>query len=335
MTNAMMWVSVCVEPGRVELQQRPVPIPGENEILVKVAVCGICGTDVAVWQGSMPKSYPHCPGHEFCGTVTARGAGAGRFDIGCRVVINPNLGCGTCDYCRAQQPNLCDALKTRRIKSNGGLANYVALDARMAHALPDELPDVLAPFVEPLSCALHAARAAEAGHPRRVAIFGAGPMGILTALVLKRRMPEIVVVDPAECRREQVRALLDVSVLTPEQLEHADADNAPDAAVDCSGRLNAISLAVKCLRKGGQLVLAGLVAQTSELPFPFGAVTTKELTVCGVWLNPNTFAEAIGLAVEHRDVLSRLTTAVFSLHQIAEAFQYAARQEVLKVLVRP
>lgn len=331
----MMRVSVCLAPGVVELQRRPMPVPGQNEILVKVGICGICGTDVAAWQGSMPKPYPHFSGHEFCGTVAARGAGIRDFDLCRRVVIDPNLGCGVCGYCRTAKPNLCDALKTRRIKSNGGLADYVALDARMAHKLPDALPDALAPFIEPLSCALHAARAAEVGHPRQVVIFGAGPMGILTALSLRGRVPEIIVVDPVDRRREQVRALLDITVLTPGQLEQAGADVAPDAAIDCSSRLDAVSLAVRCLRKAGQLVLSGIVMRTDSSRFPFEDITVRELTVRGVWLNPHTFAEAIRLAVEYRDVLARLTTSVFGLDQIAEAFQHAARQEVHKVLVRP
>ncbi|MDD5707230.1 MAG: alcohol dehydrogenase catalytic domain-containing protein [Kiritimatiellae bacterium] len=326
MANETMRVSVCVAPGVVEIQRRPVPVPSGSRILVRVRVCGICGSDLAVW-----KPCPYTPGHEYCATVVARGADARRFEVGQRVVIDPNLGCGICDYCLSGRPNLCDALKTRDTKSNGGLADYVALDEHMAHALPDALPDELAPFVEPLSCALHAARVAATGQPGRAVVMGAGTMGFLTALALKDLVPEVLVADPADNRREQARDLLGVRAMAPCELTEAFAD----AAIDCSGRLDAVVSAIRFLRKGGSLVMAGLVTEAGEARFPWEAITTRELTLRGVWLNPRTFADAICLAVARRDVLGRLTTAVYDLDRVAEAFRGAARQEAQKVLVRP
>ena len=325
-----MKTAVCTRPDHVELQERPVPELKAGFVLIRVSVCGICGSDVAAWRGSGHKTFPHSPGHEFCGVIERMGEGVPGLALGQRVVINPNLGCGACRFCEMGRPNLCDSLKTRPIKSNGGLAEYVALDYRMAHPLPDGLPDELAPFVEPLSCALHMADAARVEPGDRVAIFGAGLTGFLTGMVLASAGADVVLVEPAERRRRRAAELLDLPVV---------AAGAPageiDAAVDCSGSGHAVAEAVRALRKAGRLILAGLVASPDGAGISLIDVTTKELEIKGAWLNPNTFDRAIETAAASKDVLQNLETETFSLDDVKAAFVRAASPDAPKVLVRP
>ena len=330
-----MRIAVCPQPGRIELRTAPVPALTPEAALVRVSLCGICGSDVAAWRGSADRTDPYSPGHEFCGTVDKLGPEVAETTLGRRVVVDPNLGCGRCRYCRDHAPNLCDVLKSRPVKSNGGLSEFVALDHRMVHPLPDSLPDALAPFIEPLSCALHAARRAQVEAGGRTVILGAVGLGLLVGLVLTTAGHQVMFVELDAARRTLATALLGGAAMSPQQAAAADLDGGLDRAVDCTGSAAAAGLAVRVLRKGGRLVLAGTVEDSAAAPLPLGEVTMKELTVTGSWLNPNTFAEAIALATEQRLLLQSLPTRTFALEDVGDAFAAAARQEAAKVLVSP
>jgi len=168
-----------------------------------------------------------------------------------------------------------------------------------------------------------------------VAVFGAGMLGILTTLILKDPKREVILIEPNDTRRDQARALLGVRALTPEQLTSSEWLNTIDAAIDCSGRIEAVSQGIRALGKGGRLVLAGLVGNPKDAALPLVEITVKELELKGVWLNPHTFEDAIQLALKHRETLEALQTEVFPLDDVAAAFARAAKPNVNKVLVKP
>ena len=330
-----MRVAVCTRPDHIELQEWPLPQTEAEQVLVRVKVCGVCGSDVAAWQGSGHKQYPYSPGHEFCGTIEQMGSEVMGLSLGERVVIDPNLGCGQCPFCEMGKPNLCDYLKSRPIKSNGGLGDYVALDYRMVHALPAQLDDDLAPFIEPLSCALHVAGCARVEPGEQVMVFGAGVMGRLVGLALRPSGARLVYVEPAQRRRAEIADLLGVEALAPAEVEPSGLVGRVDVAIDCSGSAHAVAQAIGALRKAGRLVLAGLVMQPEGAGISLMDITTRELEVTGVWLNPDTFETAIDLALESRDLLANLRTQTFGLEEIEHAFELAASPDAPKVLVRP
>lgn len=332
-----MRIAVCIGKGHIEIQERPVPEAGADRILVKVTLCGICSTDVAVWQGNphARKRYPCSPGHEFCGTVDRVGANVTAFRVGDRVVIDPNLGCGACRYCRSGTPNLCDRLKTRNVKSNGGLSEYVAIDSRMAYALSPDLSDELAVFVEPLSCALHIARTAGATTGEKGVVFGCGIMGLLTGFALKQADLSPVLVDRDESRRKEAAAILDVDTFDPGQFSDSAVFGQYDFAIDCTGNIKAIGQAIEAVRKGACLVLGGLVADADSTAGMFAEITMKELVVRGAWLNPNVFQEAVELVEKNRATLEKISTELYRLSDVSDAFKQAASGSVHRVLVAP
>jgi len=266
---------VCVFPDlqRIELQDRPIPDVPDGFVLVKVSVCGICGSDVTAWQVSGFKKYPYAPGHEFCGVIERAGKRDSGPAPGQRVVINPNLGCGDCPFCRMGKRNLCDRLKSRAVKSNGGLADYVALDARMVHTLPDDLPDALATYIEPLSCALHVVQVAAIVRGDRVAVFGAGALGRLVGLALKPCRADVLFIEPQQERRDCLSRFLDLTAIPPDELAGSEWAGKVDTAIECSGSAHALAQAVHVLRKAGRLVLGGLVMHSQEADVSFSAMT--------------------------------------------------------------
>ena len=330
-----MKVTVFPKANSIELADRPVPEVGEEDVLLRVHLCGICRSDVDAWQGKGLKQYPYSPGHEYCGVIEKTGPGVRGFEVGQRVVVDPNLSCGACRFCMAGRPNLCDMLKLRTGKSNGGLAEYVVVNHRMVYLLPEGFPDVLAVFIEPLSCALHVAETASAQAGEQVVIFGGGLLGYLTALVLKSWCGEIVIVEPLDRRRENLRTHLDVRAVAPDVLSALEREKGFGIAIDCSGNPAAVAQAVRILGKGGRLVLAGLVMHARHADISFVDITMKELVLKGSWLNPRTFPKAIKLAVVNQGSLAALETETFSLDHVHDAFERAKDPNAPKVLVRP
>lgn len=330
-----MRIAICTEPGHIEVVERPVPPLASGKVLVEVSLCGICASDVAVWRGDGHKKYPCSLGHEFCGTIRGMDEAVSGLALDQRVVVNPNLGCGECMFCRQGKDNLCDFLKTRPVTSNGGFSEYVALHHRMVYPLPERIADEMAPFVEPLSCAIHAARMAGPEPVERAVVFGAGTMGILTGLAMRVSCRDMMFVEPIAERRGLVADIFDCVALSPQELSESGRIGTFDVAVECSGNVQAVAQAITALRKSGRLVLAGMVGNTEQSVLPLLDVTMKELEIRGAWLNPNRFEEAIRLAGEHIRALRRLRTRTFALDDIATAFEEASRRSVNKVIVKP
>jgi threonine dehydrogenase-like Zn-dependent dehydrogenase len=328
-----MRIAVCHGPQNITVETQPIPGIDEEKVLVKVALCGICGSDLALWSG-WERKYPYTPGHEISGVVEASGMRVTGIMAGQRVVINPNLGCGSCRYCKRGKPNLCDVLKSRPIKSNGGFSEFVALDYRMVHPLPEEITDEQATFIEPLSCALHSVRVADIRAGQSLAIFGGGILGILTGIVLSSMGHPFLFVEPLQDRRRRLEDLFPAPSLSPQQLDDHLGGRAFSTAIDCSGSSIAVSQAIELIEKGGTLVLAGIgPADTAGLPL--AQVTKKELTLKGTWLNPDTFTEAITLIEQSSPLLARIDSITFSLADIERAFRCAAERKHGRVLVRP
>jgi len=329
----MMKIAICTRNKHIELTQSPVPAIDREKVLLEIKTCGVCGSDIAAWLGSGHKKYPYTPGHEFCGIVRQKGQNVKGLSVGQSVLVDPNLGCGNCRFCRMKKPNLCQYLKSRPIKSNGAFAQYVALDYRMVHPQPEELDDKLAAFVEPVSCAIHAMKTAQAGPSHRIVVFGAGLMGFFTAMAFKDAGREVTVVDLEASRRERVEKLLGLPALSPVDLEDNDRWESFDTGIDCSGNAKAVAQAVKVLCKTGRLVLAGLVLEPAAGDISLIDVTTKELCLQGVWLNPFSFAQAIELVQRQKTTINALRCTHYPLDKIAQAFEQAASSHTDKVLV--
>lgn len=318
----------------IEIENRPIPQIDENKLLVKVSMCGICGSDLAVYLGTSYKQYPYTPGHEFCGVVVKTGENVKGFTEGDRVVINPNLGCGECRFCKTGRPNLCDNLKTRNIKSNGGLSEYTAVDYRMAYRLPDSVPDEKAVFIEPVSCAIHIIQSARIRSSDTIVVFGAGIMGVLTGLLLNDSGNRVYFVEKDENRRRQFCEILNCPVIPPEEISGPGTIENAHIAINCTGNAHAVCGAIKLLQKNGRLILAGLVKETKGINIPLIDITCKELEVQGVWLNPNTFQKAVDFVHDNLDVFNNISTREIKLVHIKEAFQSALSAQYHKVLVQ-
>ncbi len=338
----------------VRLEEVPEPTAAPGEVVIRVAACGICGSDLHEYLHG-PLYIPKAPhpltgvvppvtlGHEFCGRVVEVGAGVETVRPGDRVAVNPCLLCGECVWCRRGQWNYCAKLGSVGLCRDGALAPFVAVPAYGCHVLPPETDDTEGASVEPLAVAVHAYRRARLTGVERVAVIGAGPIGLLMLQVLKAKGSGwVVVVEPREERRRLARALGADGVIDPEAEDPIRAvarlteDERVAVAFECVGSAPAFATALRVAGKGGRVVVVGLVpeaVQTSLL-----GLLAHEKEIVGSSAYVDEFPEAIDLLARGRVRIAPLITARIPLEDtIPRGLEALLRREErhVKILVAP
>jgi (R,R)-butanediol dehydrogenase/meso-butanediol dehydrogenase/diacetyl reductase len=318
----------------VELEPPP---PGAGQVALEVSYCGICGSDLHFRD--VPALFPAgcVPGHEFSGAVAALGPGVQGWAVGDRVTALPFAQCGECEACLRGEEQICPhaivsgvGLGTGR---PGAYAERVTVDARMLFALPEHVDDRAGALTEPLAVAVRAVACAQTARSEPVSVIGAGPIGVLVALVLARRGYERVTLISRNPARAALAAELGLEVVGVEQ---AAAGEAPACVFECAGTPAAARLAAELARPLGRIVLVGLALEPLDLvAAPF---VMKELTLRGVLAYTRAdFAGAIELLASGAIPSERLISAVLPLEDAEAAFQSltAPGNTQLKVLLRP
>jgi len=295
-----MRVAVYKEKGRLALEERPLPQPGPQDLLLRVSHCGICGTDLhLVMEGwGRPESIG---GHEYSGTVVAVGSEVGDFAPGDRVVGGAAPGCGECEPCQAGHPTLCLRGATPGMGGfQGAFAEYKQLPAAEALKIPEALPAREAALAEPLAVALHGIRAAGIQPGQRALVTGAGPIGMLSLAALRALgVEEVTVSEPGATRRALAAKVGASRVITPEELLQPRmafqlVAEPFHAAIECSGQPRAAEAALAQLARAGTLVLSGTGMQRPRLDSV--RVILNELVVTGAYASDaQDFARALDL----------------------------------------
>jgi L-iditol 2-dehydrogenase len=316
-----MRVAVLVDPGRIEMEERPVPTPEAGDVLIRVSSVGVCGSDTHYYRhgrvGSFVVTAPLVLGHEAAGTVVGVGEGIDSSRIGQRVSIEPQRPDPGSEETRRGHYNLCPHMRFFATPPvDGALCDYVTIGAAFAHPVPDSMSDDAAALCEPLSVGIAAIRKAGIDGGSRVLITGAGPIGIVVAQLARAYgATDIVVSDPDEARREQAMAFGATTVHDP-TVERI-ADLGVDAFIDASGAPPAVADGIRALRPAGTVVLVGSGAESMELPTQL--IQNRELVLTGVFRYANTWPTAIALVESGRVDLDAMVTARFPLEKTAEA----------------
>lgn len=323
------------------------PIIGSGEVLVKVEAVGVCGTDIHYYlEGKtavfVPK-HPFILGHEFSGTIEESNVKA--FLPGDRVVIEPQIPCFKCYYCRRGRYNLCSNLKFIGTAAtfphiNGGFAEYCKVPVETLHRIPDELEFNEAALAEPLSVAIHACRRASILPDMRALILGAGPIGLFTLLVAQLSgVIEPLIVDGVERRLGWAKEFggnpinfTKQNVL--EEVDRVTGGEGVDIVFEASGSPKAVETALKCVRKGGCIVLIGNIPN-EDIPSRLLNIVVKELDVKGLMRYANTFDVAIRILSKKLIPNSKIITHTFKLEGIHKAFEVAINGLALKAIVKP
>lgn len=324
-------------PHEVGVGELPKPPVRENDVCVKVAYCGICGSDFHKFEGKKnthPIRYPVALGHEISGIVAEVGAAVTEFRPGDRVTVDPNWSCGKCRYCKAGKPSFCE--NARGVVK--GMAEFVVSPEENVYHLPDTLGLREAALTEPLSCCLHGVDLLDVKQGERVALVGFGAIGAMMLQLLRSAgAGEITVVEYREEKREQALELGAARFIPSEDAEAVEAyakETPADKVIECVGRAAAQDTALRIAGKGATVVFFGVADSAEKLPVSFYDAFSKELTIKTSFVNPHTTARAVELLNSGLLRTDRIICAEIDMEQAAEEIRHPKFSRGGKVLVR-
>ncbi|MFK5583070.1 NAD(P)-dependent alcohol dehydrogenase [Serinicoccus sp. LYQ131] len=331
-----MTASVLTGIGSIVLEERPVPVPAADEVLVRVLSVGVCGSDVHYYAhgriGDYVVDQPLILGHELSGVVAAVGADVDPARVGERVAVEPQRPCRVCDFCKAGDYNLCPAMEFYATPPvDGAFCEYVVIQSDFAFAIPDSISDHSGALLEPLSVGIAGAQKGGIKVGDRVLIAGGGPIGIITAQVAKAfGAAEVILTDINPARRELALRYGVTRTVDPAQ-ESTDGLDA-HVFIDASGAIPAIQAGIRATRPGGTVVLVG---SADEIPLSVPDVAMRELNVTGIFRYTGTWPIARQLVADGQVELDSLVTHVFGLEQVEEALTGDGADDSLKRIVLP
>ncbi|HEV8025022.1 MAG TPA: NAD(P)-dependent alcohol dehydrogenase [Candidatus Nanopelagicales bacterium] len=329
-------VSVLDTDLTLRIEEREIPEPGSDEVLVQVKSVGVCGSDIHYFEHGRIADFiveqPLVLGHEASGVVSAVGSNVTDLEVGTTVAMEPGVPCGRCKECRAGRYNLCpDVQFFATPPIDGAFCEYVLLPRDFVHPVPSHVSFDAAALVEPLSVGVWACQKANVSLGTRVLITGGGPIGAICALVARARGANVVAVtDVNGDRRAQVEKL-GFPAIDPMN------DDIPEADVllECSGAAPAIDQGIRALAPAGTAVLIGM-APTDTVAIPVGAIQGKEIWLTGTFRYANTYPDAVELVASGRVDLDAIVSGSYSLEEVEKALTHAKKHPAdMKVMVRP
>ena len=314
------------------------PAPAEGEVLVATAQAGVCGSDLAALAGRHPFiDLPCTPGHEAAGTVVAVGGGVVDFEVGDRVLLEPNLVCGGCWYCTSGRYNLCEELEVFGCQTMGALADVFAVPSHRLHLVPDGMSWTAATMVEPLSTAVHATRLAGDLTGAAIAVLGAGSIGLLTVLAARAAgASSIAVTDPLDAKRERAEGLGASCVFDPTEEDvveriRGSLPRRPDVVFDCVANQASTDQAIALALKGGTILVVGV--PHGAVTVPLELIQDREVRIQGSAMYTGTDVRAAIELAGREPAVESLVTARYPLDEAAAAFEAARSGSHVKVHV--
>lgn len=277
-----MRAAVIADIGRVSVETVPDPTPGPRDVVVKVAACGICGTDLHILRGEFAPTLPVIPGHEFAGEIVEVGRDVTEVSVGDHVAVDPSLPCGECHYCRRARENLCERWAAIGVTASGGAAEYALAPVKNCYPLPDESSVADAALIEPLSCAVHGFDVLPRNLADHYLIYGAGTMGLINLELAKRAgAGSVCMVDLNPQRLATARLIgCDAAVTSPDEL----VDSYPrrwDVVIDCTGVEAAIRDGLTRVGKGGTFLQFGVADYDARATIEPYRIYNQEITIAG------------------------------------------------------
>jgi len=326
-----MKAALMKETGKLQIEEVEIPQPEENEVLLKVQMAGICGTDSSIYQGKLPASLPIIPGHEAVGIIEALGAEVKRFRIGQRVTIHPNYFCGHCMPCEKGLTNVCISKTRLGIDINGVFAEYAAIPESALFPIPDSLSDEIAVFTEPLAVAAHGMNLVSPDREDRVLVFGAGVIGQLTLQLALLKSRDITACDLVEPRLDLAKRMgAKQTIGAGSSLD--DRETSFDVIYETSGAPAALEIAINLAAQGGRIVLLGLPGESH--PIHTTQIVRKELRIIGSMIYTDEIPECINILDQGLIKTEPLVSGIVPLEELRENLENFNLPDRMKTLVK-
>jgi D-arabinitol dehydrogenase (NADP+) len=333
-------------PRSYEVKQIPTPVPGPGEVLIKVIQVGVCGTDLHIHEGDFNAVFPLIPGHELVGVVDQLGEGATRFRLGEQVTVNPNIYCGTCDYCLSGRLILCSQGKGLGSNFPGFFAEYACVPETLVFSV-EGLPLDTAVFTEPAGCAMHGVETLALKPGGSALVIGAGPTGLLLSQLIRASgASSVTTAGPTQFKLDTAAALgIDRTV----KIERGDPEgnltkllaaspkgDGYDVVVEATGATEVGDICVQLTRNGGTYMVYGVTRADELVRFHPFDVFRREITIKGSFAEMTSFGAAIAALRGGRAKTDGIITHRFSLDDYGTALETLASDPTAhKVVIIP
>ncbi len=323
----------------VTVVDRPVPEASGRQALIKVAYAGICGSDLSIVSGKHPRAKaPLVMGHEFSGTLAALPpeTSAG-LQVGDRVTVYPLLSCGECYVCKMGLPHVCRQLRLIGIDRDGGFAEYVTADTGTIFKIPDAISDREGALIEPVAVCMHSVAMSRLQLGDTVVVTGAGPIGMLMALVARAAgAAQVIVTEVVPLRVEAAREAgftvlnaADTNLVS--QVQALTGGRGGDIVFECTGHPSVAPYLLDLVRIRGQIVQVGIYKQ--PVPLDMRTLNFHEIDIIGARVyTPEDYSRTISLMAQGKLDLAPLLTSLWPLEEAVAGFQAAQQGTTLKVM---
>lgn len=345
--NDTMRVAIMQGIGKMEMTRRPIPVPKDNEVLVKLEYVGICGSDLHYYETGAIGDYivkpPFVLGHEAGGTVVGVGSKVKHLKEGDRVALEPGKTCGHCKWCREGKYNLCpDVVFFATPPVDGVFQEYVAHEADLCFKLPDNVSTLEGALIEPLAVGFHAAIQGDAHLGQKAVVMGAGCIGLVSMMALKARgVAEVYVVDVMDKRLEKAMELGATGVINGMKedvvaaVERLTGGAGTDLVIETAGSEITARQAIRMARKGSTIVMVGY-SKTGEMTLPTSMMLDKELTLKSIFRYRHIYPVAIEAVSSGKVNLKGIVTDLFPLSDIQHAMDESIhnKAEIVKAAIK-
>ena len=342
-----MKTAVMLGIGKMEFEERDIPVPKDDEVLVKLEYVGICGSDLHYYESGAIGDYvvkpPFVLGHEPGGTVVEVGRNVKHLKVGDRVALEPGKTCGHCEFCKTGRYNLCpDVIFFATPPVDGVFQEYVAHEADLCFKLPENVSTLEGALIEPLAVGFHAAIQGDAHLGQKAAVMGAGCIGLVSMMALKARgVSEVYVVDVMDKRLDKAMELGATGVINgakenvEERISQITDGKGVDLVIETAGTEITTRQAVSIAKKGSNIVLVGY-SKTGEMTLPMSLVLDKELTFKTVFRYRHIYPIAIEAVAAGKVNLKGIVTNIFDLDDVQNAMDQSVnnKADIVKAVIR-
>lgn len=339
-----MKAAVFYGKNDLRVEERPVPAPGKNEVRVRVRACGVCGTDIHIFEGDEGAAKTPLGtvlGHEFAGEIAALGEGVTGFCVGDRVCIDPNELCGTCDPCRGGYGHFCEHMNGYGTTLNGGFAEYCVVPVSQVYPIADGLSYEEAAMTEPVACCLHGIDLCEIRPGSTALVFGAGMIGaIMVQLARLCGAATVIAVEPIAGKRETALRLGADLAIDPYAEDVAEVLRARgigrvDTVIECVGNPRTIAQAISLASPRSTVMLFGLTKPLDEVAIRPFDLFKREIVLKASFINPYTQSRAVALLQSGRLDVRSMPSERIPLKELPAALADTKRRAASKLIVTP
>jgi L-iditol 2-dehydrogenase len=336
--------AVYINSSKVEVQEIPIPLLGPQDILLKVQVCGVCGTDVRKVQFGLIKK-PTVLGHEIAGEVVEIGKQVTQFQLGDRVVVAHHTPCYSCHFCRHESYSMCKKFKTSNLDP-GGFSEFVRIPAdhvaMTAHRIPEDVPYDWAIHMEPMACVLRNVKRAHILPGDTVVVIGLGSTGLFTGQIVQNFGGQVIATDLREERRILGKKLGFKAVLDGSDpnflsiLQELTQGRGADVVILTAGTPKLYGEVVHWVRDGGKISLFAALDPKAQLTYNIEEIYHREITIYSSYSSsPAELTESLWFIQNRTLAVDILTPTLFPLSGLPLAIQSVVNQSVLKAIIQP